>query len=157
MLISQATTVKNLTAAIVKKEFIYLTSIKLHFFFYMSIAREIHSERKAKPSFYLEIWTQNLLTQYSSLNIQIYFTVMLPDLRERIRPTTHILHLLLNFILDKCSENLWKKNALISVAFMHEDGSSWRIFLQALSFASFFFLNVTKNLNAVNEIINSTR
>lgn len=33
MFISQATTFKNLTAAIVKLEFIYLTSIKLHFFF----------------------------------------------------------------------------------------------------------------------------
>lgn len=105
----------------------------------MSIAREIHSEREAKPSFSLEIWTQNLLTQYSSLNIQIYFTGMLPDLRERIRPTIHILHLLLNFILDKRSENLLKRKALISVAFMREDGSSWRIFLQALSFATGFF------------------
>lgn len=32
--------------------------------------------------------------QYTSLNIQMAFTVMLPDLTEHIHPTTHVLHLL---------------------------------------------------------------
>lgn len=77
--------------------------------------------------------------QYTSLNIQMDFTVMLPDLTEHICPTIQVLHLLLNFILDKSTKNFLKRKVLISVACMREAGSSRQIFLQAFTVCHTFF------------------
>lgn len=96
--------------------------------------------------------------QYTSLNIQMNFTLMLPDLTEHIRPTIQVLHLLLNFIFDKCANNFLKRKALNAAACMCEAGSSLQIFSQAFMFATQVFKMSQKNLTAANEIVkNSTR
>ena len=82
--------------------------------------------------------------QYTSLNNPTDSTAMLPGLTEYICPTTDVLHLLLNFILNKCTKNFLKRKALISVACMCEAGSSRQVFSQAFTFATRVFSNATK-------------
>lgn len=67
--------------------------------------RNSHWKKQSSTST-LQTWTSSLsFMQYTSLNIQMDVTAMLPDLTEHIRPVIHVFQLLLNFILDKGVKN----------------------------------------------------